>query len=462
MHPLLKKDKEELSEILAHSLELAQAFLTTLTDRNVAITPHSNSNLNLPEEGLGAKEALQLFMKRYGRGLSASSGARYFGFVTGGATPAALAADWLTSTFDQNATGYGDSVAPLVELEALALLRELFDLPATFSGAFVTGATMSNFTGLALARQWVGKALGYDIAAEGLKKPIKIFAGTAHSSSYKALAMLGMGRNSLEAIPCLSGREAIDVKALTEKLKSQKSPSIVIANAGTVNTVDYDDIAAIAELKTRYPFWLHVDAAFGGFAALSDKTVHLVKGWNQADSITIDAHKWLNVPYDSAMIFTQHENLQVEVFQNAATYLGHPGSEPNFVHRTPENSRRFRALAAWMTLQAYGKAGYQEMVERACDLAKNIGERIKNSDHFTLLAPVSMNGVCFTLVPEATETNINRYLQHLKEDGRVFLTPTTIFGKPAIRISITNWQTTKADIELAWSAMQTAYQRSFS
>ena len=403
--------------------------------------------------GLGAKNALETFMKRYGEGLSGSAGPRYFGFVTGGTTPAALAADWLTSTFDQNATGYGDSVAPLVELEALAMLRDLFGLPDSFSGAFVTGATMSNFTGLAVARQWVGKKRGVDIAQEGLDKSIKVFAGTAHSSVYKALAMLGMGRGCLEQVACLENREAIDVEALEVSLQALNGePCIVVANAGTVNTVDYDDIDALIKLKEKYPFWLHVDAAFGGFAAVSPKTAHLVQGWEKANSITIDAHKWLNVPYDSAMLFTRHEALQVEVFQNAAVYLGDPSDEPNFVHKTPENSRRFRALAAWMTLQAYGKEGYCEMVERSCKLATLMGAWITASNEFSLLAPVNSNGLCFTF-KNATLERVNIYLAALRDSGKVFLTPTLLRGTPAIRMSITNWQTQQADLELAWKDM---------
>ena len=454
MNKVLEFDKEALPDILKQTLKKALSFLESLDERAVAKAPVPQDFLALPEQALGASQALRSFQTRYAEHLSASAGSRYFGFVTGGATPAALAGDWLTSSIDNNATGYGDSVVPLIELETLAMLRELFSLPGDFSGVFVTGATMSNFTGLAIARQWVGKEQGANVAQDGLHKPIKVFAGTAHSSVYKALSMLGMGRSSLTKIDCLANREAMDVAKLERALKEMDAPCIVVASAGTVNTVDYDDIAAISDLKKRYTFWLHVDGAFGGFAAVSEQTKHLLKGWEVADSITIDGHKWLNVPYDSAMLFTKHDDLQVEVFQNAAVYLGNPSDEPNFVHRTPENSRRFRALAAWMTLQAYGKEGYQEMVKRASALAKQMGKWIGVHPQFRLLAPVSMNGVCFTLEPTPSQNEVKTYLEKLKVDGRVFLTPTFVFDTPAIRISITNWQTTERDIEIAWQAMQ--------
>lgn len=454
MNKTLEHDKLHFDAVLAKTLTEAQSFLASLSERKVAQEPMTQTYLRLPQAGLGASSALELFKKRYAEQLSASAGARFFGFVTGGTTPAALAGDWLTSAIDNNATGYGDSVVPLIELETLAMLRDLFALPADYSGVFVTGATMSNFSGLALARQWVGKQQGINIAQDGLQKPINVLAGTAHSSVYKALSMLGMGRGSVTNVACQANREALDVEALEQHLKILSEPCIVVASAGTVNTVDYDDIAAISELKMNYDFWLHVDAAFGGFAAVSAKTKHLLNGWEHADSITIDAHKWLNVPYDSAMLFTKHEDLQIEVFQNAAVYLGNPSDEPNFVHRTPENSRRFRALAAWMTLQAYGKEGYRDIVERATKLAKQLSERIEASADFKLLAPVSMNGICFTLEPTPSQEEVNEYLRKLKKDGRVFLTPTFVFDTPAIRVSITNWQTTQEDIDIAWQAMQ--------
>ena len=442
--------------ILEQTLQTATAFLSSLDERNVAVSPEVRLHEPLPGKGMGAKAALEHFMTRYGDGLSGSAGSRYFGFVTGGATPAALAADWLTSTFDQNAMSYGDSASPLIELTTIQMLLELFGLPKSFSGVFVTGATMSNVTGLALARQWVGEQRGVDIAQDGLREPVPVLAGTAHSSVYKALAMLGLGRGSLESIRCLDRREAVDVGALEERLEFLNGqPCVVVANAGTVNTVDYDDLAEVAKLKKTYPFWLHIDAAFGGFAAVSPKTAHLLTGWAHADSITVDMHKWLNVPYDSGVLLTRHPELQTDVFQNAAVYLGNPAGDLSFVHRTPENSRRLRALPVWMTLQAYGRDGYREIVERCCEFAALMGEWLGASPDFRLLAPVKMNGVCFTLQHPTTET-VNSYLRRLRDTGEVFLTPTNLRGTPAIRVSISNWRTEAKDIKRAWAAMQRA------
>jgi glutamate/tyrosine decarboxylase-like PLP-dependent enzyme len=338
-------------------------------------------------------------------------------------------------------------------------MRQLFNLPSDFAGSFVTGATMSNFVGLALGRQWIGKQTGVDPAENGLwgMEPVRVLSGTPHSSVYKALSMLGMGRSSLVKIPCIPEREAIDISNLEEYLITQKGkPCIIVANAGTVNTVDFDDLLAIAELRKRYQFWMHVDAAFGGFASCSPKYSWLVNGMGLADSITIDAHKWLNVPYDAAMIFTRHQELQAEVFQNSSAYLDQTISNDNFVNLTPENSRRLRALPSWFSLIAYGKHGYTEIVERNCLLAQWLGEKIETSSVFELLAPVRMNGVCFSCAAKggkfSTEV-VKSYLKRLQSNGDVFLTPTVYQGKPAIRASITNWRTTREDVEIAWKAM---------
>jgi glutamate/tyrosine decarboxylase-like PLP-dependent enzyme len=267
-----------------------------------------------------------------------------------------------------------------------------------------------------------------------------------------------MGRNALSRIPCLPGRESIDLAALRARLEALGGePCIVVASAGTVNTGDYDDLEGIARLREHHPFWLHVDGAFGGLAACSPELSHLTRGLELADSLTVDAHKWLNVPYDSAMQFTRHPELRHEVFKNSAAYLDVHKDRPAFTDMGPENSRRFRALPTWFSLMAYGREGYREIIERNCRLARRLGERIEGSESFRLLAPVRLNIACFTLkrpggAPSLEE--VQAFLARLREDGRVFLTQTVLDGVPAIRAAISNWRTTDEDIDIAWSAMR--------
>lgn len=453
----LIKDRDNINKVLRKVLDESVNFLEKVDERPVTVPSFMQDFLNLPSEGTGAEEAIDKFIERYANGLSSSVGPRYFGFVTGGATPASIAGDWMVSVFDQNVTSLEDSTAGYVELETINFFRQLFGLKEVHSGTFVTGATMANFVGLALARQYVAKQIGIDVAKQGLHllPKIKVFSGSPHSSVYKALAMLGMGRDSLEIVSTLPDREAVDVSKLKDHLEKSKERScIVIANAGTVNTVDFDDLKEIANLKKKYNFWLHIDAAFGGYAACSPRYKQLVEGINEADSITIDAHKWLNVPYDSAMQFTRHKDLQVELFQNNAVYLGNSIENPEFVHLTPENSRRFRALPAWLSLMAYGKNGYQEIIERNCQLAQDLSNRIEASSYFRLLAPTRLNVVCFTIkTDEILLNDVKGFLSKVNSNGKVFLTPTMYKGIPAIRAAISNWRTTTSDIDIVWDSI---------
>ena len=460
MNPHLEQDLHDFSALLTRTALEAQHVLAEIDSRPAFKTASEFEADTLSAEGLGALDTLELFLKKYAPQMTGSAGARYLGFVTGGATPASVIGDWLCSTFDNNAADPVLSITPQLERVTLAMLRDLFGLSDAHSGAFVSGATMSSFVGLAQARQWLGHQYGINVANDGISSlpKIKIFSGTPHSSIFKVLSMLGIGRSSLELIPTLPDREAVDVAALRVALEKYQQPCIVVANAGTVNTVDFDDLEGIDALKKDFPFWLHVDAAFGGFAAISTEFSSLVNGLDAADSITIDAHKWLNVPYDSAMQFSRHQNLQLEVFQNTgAAYLDAISANPEFVHLTPENSRRFRALPAWFTLMAYGREGHTEIVKRNVDLARDLGKRINNSSEFRLLAPVRMNVVCFTL-ENSDQARITSFLESVRDQGQVFLTPTNYKGIPAVRAAFSNWRTTETDLNLIWESLTRALQ----
>jgi glutamate/tyrosine decarboxylase-like PLP-dependent enzyme len=463
MDERLRRDRDDLPRILERARAEAVAYLKPLDRRQVAVDPGEPETATLPETGLGAEGALTRFRERWEPLMSASPGPRYFGFVTGGATPAALAGDWLASAYDQNAQRNGDTGAPFLELETVGFLRDLFGLPAAFSGAFLTGATVSNFVGLAIARQVLGRRLGADVADAGLWGLLRVpvLSAAAHSSVGKALAMAGMGRASLVAVPRLPGREAVDPAALEERLAAlDGAPAVVVANAGTVNTTDFDDFQALARLKERHGFWLHVDGAFGLLAAASPRFRHLLAGVEAADSITVDGHKWLNVPYDSALVFTRHLEAQLEVFQNLSPYLGRPEPiENHYLHLVPENSRRLRALAAWMSLVAYGREGHREIVERCADLAGELGRRIAASDALELLAPVRLNVVCFTLrgaAGEAGSDAVRRFLAAIQADGRAYLTGTVYDGRPAVRAAFSNWRTERRDVEITFEALLAA------
>jgi len=459
MNPILAADLADLDRLLSLVHDHALRGLHGLDHHAAAIAPVPTPQLPLPGQGGGIEGALAAFSQRWEPGFSGSAGPRYLGFITGGATPAALAGDWLASTYDQNPAAGIDSSASDLERETLGWLRELFGLSAAQQGSFVSGATMSSFVGLALAREWLGEQKGLRVGEAGVAAlgPVRVLSGAPHSSIYKGLSMLGIGRQAVQLIAKQPGREAVDLARLEAALQQLGGePTIVVANAGTVNTVDFDDLAAIAALRERYPFWLHVDAAFGAFAALSPEHAHLAAGLDQADSICIDLHKWLNVPYDSAVQFTRRRDLQVRVFQNAAAYLGMPGKNPDFVHLTPENSRRLRALAAWFALSAYGREGQAEIVQRNIACARDLGERIGNEPRLRLLAPVRLNVVCFTLAEEPGEARIQALVRALRDAGEVFMTPSVYEGIWCLRAAFSNWRTTHGDMERVMKALQAA------
>ena len=457
MYEVLKDDLFRIDALLDKVRTESVTYLSKLAQEPTNKPTPNPLDVKLSDMGIGLERTLQQFNALHSDKLVASAGPRYWGFVTGGTTPAAIAGDWLTSVYDQNpqsTVGPGGTSA-MVEKETVSLLLQLLRLPNNFDGGFVTGATMANFTGLAVARQWAGSRNNNDIAREGIRTTIKVLTATPHSSAIKSLSMLGLGSSNIIQVKTVAGnREALDLEDLEIKLREYgHQPVIVISSGGTVNSVDFDDMKGIAALHDRYDFFWHIDAAFGGFAACSENYRHLLEGWEEADSIAIDCHKWMNVPYDSAvyLVRNKHSALQLQTFQNSnAPYLGDPAENFTYLNFGPENSRRFRALPVWFSLTAYGRKGFAWIVENNVVMAKKLGERIEVETAFELAAPVRLNVVCFTTKETAdSKERLDQALRQLNERGRIFLTPTVYNGTYCLRAALVNWRTTDEDIDIA-------------
>jgi len=453
--------RDELADALELAADQAQQYLSGIdTDRvldGVAAERLADWGGPLPDDGTGAPPALAELAERARPTATRSSGPRFFHFVVGGTTPAALGADWLTSAFDQMAFSFTSS--PLaVRLETIAVdwLRELFELPTEFGGVLVTGATMANFTGLAAARGWWAERSGIDVdeqGVSGIEPPVILSSGYIHASAMQAIGMLGLGRANVRRL-ARDGVGRLDLEALERELASAGGGAIVIANAGEVNAGDFDPLSEMADLAERHAAWLHVDGAFGLFARLAPESRPLTEGVERANSVTVDGHKWLNVPYDCGFAFVRDPVRLARALNVGAPYLPSPDDpRPNPGFLTPENSRRARSLAVWATLRAYGRSGYREMVERHLGLARRLAERVDRTPELERLAPVPLNIVCFRArppgVPEDGLDELNSSLgEALLRDGRVFAGTTSYDGKVALRPAIVNWQTTERDVDL--------------
>ena len=453
--------REELEDVLRLIAKEAERYLADLDRAPVrragADAAAESVGGDLPDRGVGASGALAEILDR-AEGLIGSSGPRYFHFVTGGVTPAALGADWLASTVDQNSGDWnGAPLTSQLEVVAIRWLLQLFGLPEDWGGVLTTGATMANVVGLAAARRWWGLRHGVDVDERGLAglPPCPVFAsGYLHPSDTKALAMLGLGRGVARPLARdAAGR--LDLAALERELRAlDGAPAILIGSAGEVNAGDFDPIDAMADLAAEHGAWLHVDGAFGLFAGLSPRTRHLVEGVARADSVIADGHKWLNVPYDCGYAFVRDPSLLPPIFALNAAYLP-PADDPhpNFFSRGPESSRRARSLAVWATLRAYGREGYREMVEGHIDLAQRLAARVDAAPDLERLGEVPLNIVCFRFhppgYPEDGLDELNRRVgAALLEDGRVFFGSTTYMGYAAFRPAIVNWRTRPEDVDL--------------
>jgi glutamate/tyrosine decarboxylase-like PLP-dependent enzyme len=443
---------DDLRTLLEQTAKLAAAFYDTLDERPV-YPRVSASELRdafagpLPEGPTDAQTVIAELAAAADPGIVAEAGGRYFGFVIGGALPATIAADWLTSTWDQNAVLYVTSpAASVVEEVAGGWLIELLGLPRHASFGLVTGAQMANFTALAAARHHVLKNAGWDVERDGLTGAprIRVVVGEKrHGTVDRALRMLGLGAPT-HVIPADDNG-----RMLAEHLSFADEPTIVCAQAGEVNTGAFDPFAAIADARDAAEnAWLHVDGAFGLWAGASESLRHLVRGVERADSWAVDAHKWLNVPYDNAIAVTTHPESHSAAFAMRAPYLVFDAETRDALDWTPESSRRARGFAIYAAVRALGRSGVSEMIERSCAHARRFAEGLTELGA-EVLNDVELNQVLFRF---ASDEETNSLLRAVQEDGAAWMGGTMWDGRPAIRISVSNWQTTDADVERTLAA----------
>ena len=455
------EERDETLPALRQVLDAAGPYLDSLPHRLVYDTESEPRLADLrgplPEAGLGTEEAVRRLLDVGTATATASAGPRFYHFVIGGATPASLAADWTTSLLDQMAGMRASSMlAHSVETTVIDWLRQLFGLPVGWGGALTTSATFANFTGLGCATHWWGQRHGVNVAVDGItglpRLPV-LASGLVHPSSRKALQMLGHG----SAVEVLRRDEVgrVDLAGMRRRLAELDAPAVIIATAGEPNAAEFDPIGALADLAGEFGAWLHVDGAFGLFAALSATTSHLVSGVDRADSVAADAHKWLNVPYESGFVLLREPARLGHAYgMPGAPYLPGPDDPGSgYMLLGPESSRRARALPIWATLAAYGRQGYREMVERHCALARHLAQRVDATPDLERLADVTLNVVCFRYRPRnLTEERLNAVNRALGEallaDGRVFAGTTVYGGRVALRPAISNWRTTAEDLDL--------------
>jgi glutamate/tyrosine decarboxylase-like PLP-dependent enzyme len=381
----------------------------------------------------------------------ASAGGRYFGFVTGGSWPVALAANWLAGAWDQNSgLTVMSPVAAAVEQFTLPWLLEILGLPSTCGGAFVTGATMANFTALVAARHAVLAKMGWDVEAQGLfgAPPVNVVVGNeVHVSLLKALGLAGFGRERVTRVP-VDGQGRMRADALASILPSLSGPTIICIQAGNVNTGAFDPAREICALARQVGAWVHVDGAFGLWAAASPARAYLMEGVGEADSWAVDAHKWLNVPYDNGLAFVRDANsLQASMTMSAAYLMQEGTREP--LHYTPEMSRRARGLEIWAVLRTLGRTGLAELIERTCQFASRFAEGFRGAG-YQVLNEVVLNQV---LVSFGDAITTQQVIAAIQADGTCWCGGSVWQGNTAMRVSVSSWATTEEDVERSLAAI---------
>jgi glutamate/tyrosine decarboxylase-like PLP-dependent enzyme len=445
-------EERRLESLLQDSASRASAYLNGIQDRRVAPLPAELQNLSrfagfLQDEPVDPARVLQELDEIGSPATIACAGGRYFGFVTGGVLPAALAANILAAAWDQNAGMHaGSPVNTYLERLCRSWLNALLGFPPEMEVGFVTGATMANFTGLAAARHALLAAQGWDVESRGLfgAPPITVIVGDeVHVSLLKALGMLGLGRERVVRTPVDSqGRIS------ASRMAPISGPTLVCLQAGNVNTGAFDPVDEIASQLQGTGAWIHVDAAFGLWAAASPAKRALTRGLDKADSLATDAHKWLNVPYDSGLVFVRDKQHLNAAMSSSASYL--IASETRDPHMfVPEMSRRARAVEVWAALRSLGTRGLAAMIDRTCDHARRFAEELRAAG-FEILNEVTLNQV---LVSFGSAETTRRIVERIQQDGTCWCGPTQWQGRTAMRISVSSWATTEADVDRSIAAI---------
>ncbi|MBB2741133.1 UNVERIFIED_ORG: glutamate/tyrosine decarboxylase-like PLP-dependent enzyme [Microbispora rosea subsp. rosea] len=449
---------EELSRLFRSAADHAAAYRSSLPERPVGVPVDQKALTDafsgpLPSAPSSPEQVLTDLLAAAEPGLVASAGPRYFGFVVGGATPAATAADILAAGWDQIATNAVTSPAAIAaEAAAGAWLKELLGIPPSASVGFVTGGQAANTVGLAAARHQVLADAGWDVERRGLlgAPPIRVIAGEErHGTIDRSLRLLGLGTDVVEPVPA-GPNGAIDPEALRDVLRAgSPGPAIVCLQAGNVNTGACDRLREACELVRRHGGWVHVDGAFGLWAAASPATRHLVDGLELADSWACDGHKWLNLPYDSGFAFCARPAVHTAAMSYAAPYLVGSGGAPVGADLTAESSRRARGFAVWAGLRELGRDGVAALVGRCCALARRFAEGLTSAG-FEVANEVVLNQV---LVGFGDDARTDRVVAAVQAEGTCWAGGTTWRGRRLMRISVSNATTTEADVDRSVAAI---------
>jgi glutamate/tyrosine decarboxylase-like PLP-dependent enzyme len=448
----------DVSALLKQVAEYSARFIQSLPNRPVGTRVtleeiEAALDGRLPEGPTPASTVVEQLATAADPGILGTTSGRFFGFVIGGALPASVAADWLTSTWDQNSGLYASSpAAAMTEAVSGRWLLELLGLPPHASFGFVTGGQMANFTGLAAARHHVLAQLGWDVETRGLQGAprVRVLANeTRHDTVDQALRYLGLGTGAIEPVEA-DGQGRMLAESLRAALSRNDGPTIVCAQAGNVNSGAFDPFEQICELSHDVGAWVHVDGAFGLWAAVAPTRRHLVAGIEHADSWATDAHKWMNVPYDSGVAFCAHPDSHRAAMSLRASYLIHGhGSERDQMDWTPEFSRRARGFTVYAAIRTLGRQGIIDMVERCCDHARAFAEMLRGEANVEILNDVVLNQVLVRFLSDKGDhdAHTRAIVSAVQQEGTAWMSGTTWRGQAAMRFSVSNWSTTRTDIE---------------